>query len=67
MSRGLWGALIGILVVAIWNWFGFGGFITILVAGVIGYTIAVLTGSSEDSKKFKIQVNSLLTRLFKTK
>ncbi|MEJ1312609.1 hypothetical protein QY888_10960 [Latilactobacillus sakei] len=45
---------------AIWIGFGFVSLILILIAGLIGYIAASLTGSKDDLEGFRAQVNRVL-------
>lgn len=60
MTRSQIGILVGVLMALIWSWLGFAKLIFVLLAGLIGYIVASLTGSSTDLATFRKQVNRLL-------
>ena len=60
MKRSYWGFIAGAALAAIWIGFGFVSLILILIAGLIGYIAASLTGSKDDLEGFRSQVNRVL-------
>ena len=47
MRRSYWGFVVGAVLAAIWISFGFMSLILIIIAGLLGYIAASLTGSKE--------------------
>lgn len=60
MRRSYWGFVVGAVLAAIWISFGFMNLILIIIAGLLGYIAASLTGSKEDLEGFRSQVNQVL-------
>ncbi|MCM6844760.1 hypothetical protein [Latilactobacillus curvatus] len=60
MRRSYWGFVVGAVLAAIWISFGFMNLILIIIAGLLGYIAASLTGSKEDLEGFRSQVNRVL-------
>ena len=60
MRRSYWGFVVGAVLAAIWISFGFMNLILIIIAGLLGYIAASLTGSKEDLEGFRSQVIRVL-------
>ncbi|KRM23411.1 hypothetical protein [Latilactobacillus graminis] len=60
MKRAYWGFVAGAILAAVWIGMGFMSLILIIIAGLLGYIAASLTGSKEDLEGFRSQVNRVL-------
>lgn len=60
MKRGIIGAIIGSVLVIIWIVLGFGNLLLIVLAGMVGYLIATITGSVEDKSSLRSKITKIL-------
>ncbi|MSD83807.1 hypothetical protein GKC32_05895 [Lactobacillus curvatus] len=62
MRRSYWGFVAGAVLATIWISLGFMSLILIIIAGLLGYIAASLTGSKEDLEGFRSQINRVLNQ-----
>ncbi|GEO58295.1 hypothetical protein [Companilactobacillus bobalius] len=60
MKRGIIGSIVGSVLVAIWIVLGFGNLLLIVLAGMVGYLIATITGSAEDKSSLRSKITKIL-------
>ncbi|HIY93292.1 hypothetical protein [Companilactobacillus sp. HBUAS56275] len=60
MKRGIIGSIIGSALVIIWIVLGFGNLLLIVLAGLVGYLIATITGSSQDKTDLRTRITKIL-------
>lgn len=60
MKRGIIGSIIGSVLVIIWIVLGFGNLLLVALAGIIGYLIATITGSSKDKSDLRTKITKIL-------
>lgn len=60
MRRGLFGFILASSLVLIWIILGFDNLLLVLIAGVLGYLIAILTGSTRDKQALHSKIIKIL-------
>ncbi|AUI72268.1 hypothetical protein COSHB9_17430 [Companilactobacillus alimentarius] len=60
MKRGIIGSIIGSVLVIIWIVLGFGNLLLVVLAGMVGYLVATVTGSSKDKSDLRTRITKIL-------
>lgn len=60
MKRGIIGSIIGSVLVIIWIVLGFGNLLLVVLAGMVGYLVATMTGSSKDKSDLRTRITKIL-------